>query len=87
MLADLTLYSINKEFIQTWFLDQKTLTVGEAGSIIAVATNVPIIVCYFYMGEVSGWTKEILDGIEKFIDFYNYKVIVGIPESYPGRRL
>ena len=86
MLVDLSLYSTNKTFVQTWYLNQDSLKPNEAAARMAVATNVPVIACAFFIGEVSGWPPEVLTSIERLIDFYRYTEIIGISDCYPGRR-
>lgn len=82
MRIDLDKYSINKEFIQRWYLESGEPT-GYAVAMMAQATLVPCIVVAYYIGEVSGWTPELLRHIEVLKTFYGYTEIVNKPAGAP----
>lgn len=84
MTIDLSRYDINKKFIQNWFLTQGKGSVHNSVPILACSLLVPCIVVAFYIGEIDGWSPEILRKIEVLKDFYGYKEITNKPESYPG---
>lgn len=79
-------YANARRETQEWFLRQDGRNVVECVSMIACSTHIPAIVCAFWIGEVSGWPQQILDNIETLYETYSYVEILGIPESYPGRK-
>lgn len=85
MRINLNHYLIGKAFIQSWFLNNSKDDPEHAISFLACVTFTPIVVVAFYVGEISGWSKETLDVIDRLIKFYNYKYIEGIPESFPKK--
>ena len=87
MRIDLNKYIINRDFIQKWYLDQTYLGYAQCISTMAIACHTPCIVVAFYIGEITDWPQEILNSISRYIDFYDYREITGIPEGYKGRRL
>jgi len=85
--VSITAYDVNRPFIQKWFSEQTSFGGPEGAAIMSAALHVPVIVCNFYIGEVSGWKQDTLDTIESLTKFYKYSEIEGIPDGYPGRRL
>lgn len=80
-------YITAKAEIQEWYLRQRGRSGPECISIIASSTHVPAIVCAFFIGEISGWPEDVLDNIETLYKTYSYVGVVGIPESYPRRKV
>lgn len=89
MKVDIELYKINREPIQNWYLNNKSgvKSPSETASLMACASHTPVIVCCFYIGEIDGWSEDILESIQRLINFYGYKEIENIPEGYPGKIL
>lgn len=87
MKINLDHYKLSKKFIQEWFLLKSRDNPEYAVSLLSISTHVPCIVVAFYIGEINGWTKEILDIIERLIIFYKYTEILGIPDEFPRKCL
>lgn len=75
-------YILNKKAAQNWFIKEGKDDFNKSIAILACSTMVPCIVICFWLGEVIGWTPEVLNKIEMFVKFYGYTDIKGIPESY-----
>lgn len=84
MIVDLERYSLSKKLVQDWFLSQKIKDINSAVPILACSTLIPCIVIAFYIGEVDGWSPEILRKIKVLTEFYGYKEIINKPAGYPG---
>lgn len=80
-------YLGSKKDIQNIFFQQRGGTVIHNISMISVCYHVPVIACLFFVGEVLDWPQEVLDNIDFIIKDYDYKNIIGIPESYPGEKI
>ncbi len=78
-------YNHLKDDIQKVFLTQKGTDIVYNYTLIAASIHVPTIVCAFYVGEILGWPKELVDNIEVLRRTYGYN-LRGIPESFPGRK-
>lgn len=83
---DLTKYDNSKEDIKKWFQRQGTTDIVDSYSLISICTGIPVIVCAFWIGELTNWPPEVLKNIEVIIRSYDYKNIKGIPDSYPRER-
>ena len=80
-------YSYSKKEVQESFLKQKNVDIVYSYTLISVSIHVPTIVCAFFVGEITDWPKELLDNIEVLIKTYGYTNLLGIPDSYPGRKV
>jgi hypothetical protein len=78
-------YIIGKSFIQFWFLAHSKDDPVYATSFLSCVLYTPIIVVAFYVSESVGWSQETLDEIDKHVNFFGYKEILGIPEGCPWR--
>lgn len=87
MIVDLKHYELSKNFIQRTFLSQKNVEIKNVVSLISAATHVPVIVCYFYIGELLNWPEEILRSINNLLIFYGYEEVTNIPESYSRSKI
>ena len=83
MKIDLNSYLLSKPFIQKWYLEKGGNDPKKAVSIMSSSTHIPAIVVAFYIGEVDGWSKEIMSTIKSLNNFYDYTEILNIPESCP----
>ena len=83
---NLNTYSHSKKDIVEMYLRQKGGNIIENYTLIAIVIHVPVIVLAFWVGEHLGWPEEVVDNIEVLIKCYDYRNIVGIPESYPRRK-
>lgn len=87
MRINLETYKLSKKFIQETYISRYKNDLDFGISFLSAVTYVPVIVCAFYIGEVDGWSDKILNIIDRMTDFYGYKEILGIPESYPDRKI
>lgn len=83
MTIDIERYSINRKFIQDWYLVKGVDDPKRAIALLASMTSVPCIVVAYYIGEVSAWRPEVVQSIQTFIDFYGYTKIENKPEGAP----
>lgn len=83
MIVDLNHYLVNKPFIQEWHKDHGKGNPGLTVSILSPATHCPCIVMAFYLSETVGFIPEMVDMIQKLIDFYHYTEINHQPENSP----
>jgi hypothetical protein len=81
MIIDIKNNSINKTFVQDYFLRQNNNDFETAASVMACATHVPVIVCVIWIGEILGWTPEVINKIKRLKKFYRYTKIIGAPED------
>lgn len=80
---DLALYSKSKAFVQEWHLQHGR---GDhLGTIAKYAgyTHIPCIVLAYWVGEVTGWPKVVVDNIESLKKFYGYIEIKNAPPGAP----
>ena len=83
MKVELNKYAVNKTFIQKFYRTNKELySLGSTISLCATGTGCPCIVVVFYLGEDIGFTPEILEAIDRFVEFYGYTEFLDAPESY-----
>lgn len=83
MVIDLTKYELRKPFILKWLESDNKKDLTTLISTMAASTLIPCIVLAFWAGEATGWPPEIIDMINRLIDFYDYSDIVGKPENSP----
>ncbi len=68
----LSLYRKQFDFIKYALLKDQEHGM-ESVAKLACATHIPCIVIYHYAKEIFGETPEILDGINKNMEYYNYE--------------
>lgn len=84
MVVDINTYSINKAFIQEWFLKNRNgESIGTIISLLACSTMCPCIVVAYWIGEVSNWHPDALLSIERLTEFYGYTEILNKPPGAP----
>lgn len=83
MTIDLSTYSINKDYIQSWFLKKGAGDVNYSISMLSSMTMVPCIVIAYWIGEIDGWSPASVRAITRFIDFYGYTSVLSKPEGAP----
>lgn len=77
MTIDLNKYRVNIPVIKAWIKQKHGQNPIDFASELAVATNVPIIVVFHYIGEIIGFSDELNDKIEKLKKFYGITKIIG----------
>lgn len=87
MKVDINQYVISKEFIQKCYLEKGSQDASYSIALLAAVTFVPAIVVAFYVGEVANWPESVIDTIIRLKDFYEYKVIENVPESFPKKEI
>lgn len=75
MIIKLGLYRSNFNYIKTLYEQQKPEKIAPWVSLISVTTSIPVIVVYWYMGEIIGFTDEINTAISRLKGDYGYKTI------------
>jgi hypothetical protein len=86
MRIDINRYKGAKATTQRWYINKDNKIPDEDATMMGVVTHTPIIVIAFWIGEVDGWSNEILDLIDLMVKTYRYDTILNIPEGYPGSR-
>ena len=83
MTIDLDKYrDANYNLVIEYIGNYKHLTLSElANNITCICHDLPIIVSYYFIGEITGFTPEINRKIEMLKKFYNYDDIIGTKES------
>ena len=62
--------------IQTWLNNKSTTILEEIGP-ISLSTSCPLVVVCYLVGELHGFSPELLDKIRKLEDYYQVEEIVG----------
>lgn len=84
MKLDIATYSINRTFVQNWYLKNKDKdSPGHAISSLACSTMCPCIVIAYWIGEITDWCPEVLEAIDRLTKFYGYTEILNKPEGCP----
>lgn len=83
MTIDLNTYSINKDYIQSWFRTKGGGDVNYSISMLSSMTMVPCIVVAYWIGEVDGWSPKTLAAIARLTYFYGYTNVLSKPEGAP----
>jgi hypothetical protein len=77
-MIDLNSYrATNFEYIKTWLANKPDSPIKELVSEIALATGVPVIAVSHFIGEIKGFTPELLASIERLKKFYGITEVVG----------
>ena len=77
MQVNLHTYVAIKKQIPFFLNKYQGREISYVANLICLATGVPVVVIYYYIGEIIGFTPEINKGIELLKEFYGYKKIVG----------
>lgn len=83
MTIDIARYDANKAYIQDYWKNVKKKDLHRAISHLAGITMVPCIAVVYWIGEIDGYTPEILKAIQGFKSFYGYTKIEGRAEGSP----
>ncbi len=70
MTLELDAYRIQVPYIKRWLDNRPNYVFKDEVGAIALATNTPIIVVSHFIGELYGFTDEILNKIESDKKFY-----------------
>lgn len=84
MIMDLEKYKLNRDFIHSYYKNTKGKEeVPVMVAVLACSTMCPAVVVAFYLAEVHGWQKDMIDHVKSLIEFYGYTEIKGKDESCP----
>lgn len=73
-MMDLSKYrGSNFEYIQNWLKREPEANISE----ISLATGVPVIAVCHFVGEIKGFTPELLGVIERLMKFYGITEVIG----------
>lgn len=81
MRVDISLYDSQREAAQCWY-KERDLALDEASSRMALWTGVPVIVCCFWIGEITGFSDKLLNKMRRIVEFYDYREIDGMYYSF-----
>lgn len=77
-MIDLNKYrNSNFEYIRVCLDNKPTAPLKELVSEIAIGTGVPVIAVSHFIGEIRGFTPELLASIERLKKFYGVTEVVG----------
>lgn len=83
MIIDLTRYRVQKQEIVRAHNRSNGKSLLEMICLASPGTHTPNVVLCFYLAEDIGFTKEIVEIIERLIKFYGYTSIKGAPDNMP----
>ena len=76
MKVELGKYRVNTKYIQDWVRNKDISDIEDTANNISMSIFMPIIPVYWYLGEIIGFTPEILKKIEKLKEFYHITEVV-----------
>jgi hypothetical protein len=77
MTLDLDKYRIQLPYIKAWIETRPDYIFKNEVGAIALATSVPIIVVSHFIGELFGYTDEVLAKIQSDMAFYRITEVLG----------
>lgn len=83
MTIDIARYDVNKVYVQKYWRDQTKKNLNHSISHLAGILMVPCIAIVYWIGEIEGYTPEIMKSIGRFKEFYGYTKIEGKAEGAP----
>ncbi len=83
MTIDLSVYIVNKKNVISYFNSRGGKNISRSIGMMASATSCPAIVIAYWIGEETGWPKEVIEHIKSLIDFYGYTRILNKPDGAP----
>jgi hypothetical protein len=84
MRVDLEHFQLVKVGLQRTFVAQNDRDVERAISVVSASTHVPVIVVAFFVGELLGWSDEVVEIIGRLKKSCNCTEVLGIPTDFPG---
>jgi hypothetical protein len=75
MIVELDTYRINFEYVKNALETKKHPDLGRQLSELSLTTSCPIIVIYYFAGEILGFNDEINKSIESLKKFYRIEEV------------
>lgn len=74
-------YRLNINDIISFTKDKTHKEIMESVGLLAVATSVPIIIVLTYIGELYGFTPDVLAYIERLKEFYKIDEVLNVKKE------
>lgn len=81
IMLDPTPYMIQKERIKALIDANEYYKYSDSVGLLAVACELHIVIVSLFIGQLYGFTDEILDKIKRDCFFYNIEGVIGLEES------
>jgi hypothetical protein len=82
MKINLNNYKNSLKAVELYLSSNKTMSISDKITVLAVSTHMPLIVCAYYVAKIEGFNKEIHDKINQLMSFYKYDEIIGVEELF-----